>query len=69
MILMAAAFAGRGAGSCAVAPTNASPTNLGVVESGTLAGKFGVCGVSLTDDGISCDHDATSIRASQARCT
>ncbi|HMG25071.1 MAG TPA: M36 family metallopeptidase, partial [Kofleriaceae bacterium] len=57
MILMAAAFAGRGAGSCAVSPSVNSATNLGVVESGTLAGKFGVGGISLTDDGISCDHD------------
>ncbi|HET7504904.1 MAG TPA: M36 family metallopeptidase [Kofleriaceae bacterium] len=57
MILMAAAFAGRGAGSCAVAPSNSTPGNAGVVESGTLAGKFAVGGVSLTDDGISCDHD------------
>ncbi|HEU4730867.1 MAG TPA: M36 family metallopeptidase [Kofleriaceae bacterium] len=57
MILMAAAFAGRGAGSCAVSPPNSSPTNAGVVESGTLAAKFAVGGVSLTDDGISCDHD------------
>jgi hypothetical protein len=57
MLLMAAAFAGRGAGSCAVSPSNASATNLGVVESGTLAAKFGVGGISLTDDGISCDHD------------
>ncbi|HET7502610.1 MAG TPA: M36 family metallopeptidase [Kofleriaceae bacterium] len=57
MILMAAAFAGRGMGSCAVSPPNSSPTNSGVVESGTLAGKFGLGGISLTDDGISCDHD------------
>jgi len=57
MILMAAAFAGRGVGSCAVSPSPDSPTNEGVVESGTLAAKFGVGGVSLTDDGISCDHD------------
>jgi large repetitive protein len=57
MILIAAAFAGRGAGSCAVSPPVESPTNLGVVESGTLAGKFAVGGLSLTDDGVSCDHD------------
>ncbi|HEY5946761.1 MAG TPA: M36 family metallopeptidase, partial [Kofleriaceae bacterium] len=57
MILMAAAFAGRGAGSCAVSPPNSSATNAGVVESGTLAGKLVVGGVSLTDDGVSCDHD------------
>jgi hypothetical protein len=57
MILMAAAFAGRGAGSCAAAPSNDSPTNAGVVESGTLAGKLAASNVSLSDDGISCDHD------------
>jgi hypothetical protein len=57
MILMAAAFAGRGAGSCAKSPLVSSPNNLGVVESGTLAGKFAAGGLSLTDDGISCDHD------------
>jgi hypothetical protein len=57
MLLMAAAFAGRGAGSCAASPDVNSPTNSGVVESGTLAGKLAMGGVSLTDDGISCDHD------------
>jgi hypothetical protein len=57
MILMAAAFAGRGAGSCAVSPSNSSTTNAGVIESGTLAGKFGLGGLSLVDDGTSCDHD------------
>jgi hypothetical protein len=57
MILMAAAFAGRGAGSCAVSPPITSATNSPVVESGTLAGKLAVGGMSLIDDGISCDHD------------
>lgn len=57
MVLMAAAFAGRGAGSCAVSPSVSSPTNAGVIESGTLAGKLAVGSLSLTDDGISCDHD------------
>jgi hypothetical protein len=57
MILMAAAFAGRGAGTCAVSPPNTSATNAGVVESGTLAGKLSAGGLSLTDDGASCDHD------------
>ena len=37
MILMAAAFAGRGAGSCAVSPPGSSTTNIGVVESGRKA--------------------------------
>jgi hypothetical protein len=57
MTLMAAAFAGRGAGSCAVAPPIASATNAGVVESGTLAAILQAGGLRLTDDGISCDHD------------
>jgi hypothetical protein len=57
LILMAAAFAGRGAGSCAVVPSNAVPTNIGVVESGTLAGKLEVGGLSLADDVGSTDHD------------
>ncbi|HEX8113679.1 MAG TPA: M36 family metallopeptidase, partial [Kofleriaceae bacterium] len=57
MILMAAAFAGRGAGSCAVSPPVTSATNTPVTESGTLAGKLAVGGMSLVDDGISCDHD------------
>jgi hypothetical protein len=57
MLLMAAAFAGRGAGSCAISPSNDSPTNAGVVESGTLAGKLEVSSLSLTDDSASCDHD------------
>jgi hypothetical protein len=47
LILIAAAFAGRGAGSCAVAPSNAVRTNNGVVESGTLAGKLELGGLSL----------------------
>jgi hypothetical protein len=57
MILIAAAFAGRGAGSCAVVPSNAVRTNIGVVESGTLAGKLEVGGLSLADDVGSTDHD------------
>ncbi len=57
MILVAAAFAGRGAGSCAVSPAAGAAGNMGVVESGTLAGKLSVGGLSLTDDGASCDHD------------
>jgi len=57
MLLMAAAFAGRGAGSCAVSPANSAPGYTGVVESGTLAAKLEVSGLSLIDDGVSCDHD------------
>jgi len=47
LILIAAAFAGRGAGSCAVAPSNAVRTNNGVIESGTLAGKLELGGLRL----------------------
>ena len=57
MILMAAAFAGRGAGSCAVAPSNDVRTNAGVVESGTLAAKLAAGNLGLADDVVSHDHD------------
>ncbi|HMG52193.1 MAG TPA: M36 family metallopeptidase [Kofleriaceae bacterium] len=57
MTLMAAAFAGRGIGSCAISPPITSTTNAGVVESGTLAALLTAGGASLIDDGISCDHD------------
>ncbi|HET7500351.1 MAG TPA: M36 family metallopeptidase, partial [Kofleriaceae bacterium] len=57
MLLMAAAFAGRGAGSCAVAPTNDVRTNVGVVESGTLAARLAAGAPTLADDVTSRDHD------------
>jgi hypothetical protein len=57
MTLMAAAFAGRGAGSCALAPVVTSPANAGVVESGTLAARLAVGGLSLTDDGTPSNHN------------
>jgi len=57
MLLMAAAFAGRGAGSCAVAPSNDVFDNSGVIESGTLAAKLAVSSATLSEDGVSCDHD------------
>lgn len=57
MLLIAAAFAGRGAGSCAAAPSNAVRTNVGVIESGTLAAKLTVGTLSLADDVVSRDHD------------
>ena len=56
MVLMAAAFAGRGAGSCAIAPTNAVANNAGVIESGTLAAKLAVGGLALAE-GTPSDHD------------
>jgi large repetitive protein len=57
MLLMAAAFAGRGAGSCAVAPSNAVRTNIGVIESGTLAARLSAGNTSLADDVVSRDND------------
>ena len=56
MVLMAAAFAGRGAGSCAVSPPD-NLGNIGVVESGTLAANLQVGGLTVTEDGVSCDRD------------
>jgi hypothetical protein len=57
MLLMAAAFAGRGAGTCAVAPPNTVFDFAGVVESGTIAARLGTSTATLVDDGASCDHD------------
>ena len=56
MLLMAAAFADRGAGSCAISPARTSPTNAGVIESGTLAAKLVPAALSVTDNGNG-DHD------------
>jgi large repetitive protein len=57
MLLMAAAFAGRGAGSCAVSPSNSSSSNTGVIESRTVAAKLAVSNVAIAEDRISCDRD------------
>jgi hypothetical protein len=57
MLLIAAAFAGRGAGACAASPARASSDFAGVIESGTVAAKLGTGTLRLTDDGVSCDHD------------
>ncbi|HEX7835967.1 MAG TPA: M36 family metallopeptidase [Kofleriaceae bacterium] len=57
MLVMAAAFAGRGIGSCAISPARTSATNAGVVESGTLAAKLAAGGLTVTDDGPKGDHD------------
>jgi len=58
MLLMAAAFAGRGIGSCAVSPLKTSTTNAGVVESGTLAAKIAAGPPSVTE-GTPSDHDGS----------
>ncbi|HET7502614.1 MAG TPA: M36 family metallopeptidase, partial [Kofleriaceae bacterium] len=55
MVLMAGAFAGRGAGSCAVSPVRTAAGNPGVVESRTLAAKLAEGSLSVTDS--TGDHD------------
>jgi hypothetical protein len=57
MLVMAAAFAGRGLGSCAVSPPRASPTNRGAIESGTLAAVLVAGSTRITDDGPSSNHN------------
>ena len=57
LLVMAAAFAGRGAGSCAVSPPQTSRDLIGVVESGTIAARLEASAPSAADDGASCDHD------------
>ena len=59
MVIMAAAFAGRGAGSCAVSPPKFAPVGavIGVVESRAIGGHIEMSTPTLTDDGISCDED------------
>jgi fungalysin metallopeptidase (M36)/PA domain-containing protein len=51
MLVMAAAFAGRGLGSCAISPPRSSTTNLGAVESTTIAAKLATGTATITDDG------------------
>jgi hypothetical protein len=57
MLLMAAAFAGRGAGTCAVSPGRETFDLLGVVESGTIAARLEAGAIAVSDDAASCDHD------------
>ena len=56
-LTVAAAFAKRGAGSCAVSPPRASTDFLGVVEDYQLRASGTITAVSLTDDLLSCDAD------------
>jgi MYXO-CTERM domain-containing protein len=55
--LLAAAFAKRGAGSCAVSPARASQDLTGVVESFVVKGLPKLGAVTLVDDVLSCDKD------------
>ena len=54
---MAQAFAGRGAGSCAVSPPRASTTHVGVVESFGVQPILSVGQVTVDDSVWSCDQD------------
>jgi large repetitive protein len=56
MLLLAAGFANRGSGSCALPPTDLAD-NSGIVESSNIAGQLAVGAASLSDDGASCDQD------------
>jgi len=59
MLLIAAAFAGRGLGSCAVSPLRTSATNQGPIESGTLAARLVIGAARVTDDGTPSDRDGS----------
>lgn len=54
---IAAAFARRGAGTCALSPERYDDTFNAVVETFTLQGNLAITDVSLTDDLASCDDD------------
>ena len=56
MLALAAGFAARGAGSCAVAPPRDSFDNIGVVENYDVAPTMTVTSVSLDETG-GCDED------------
>jgi hypothetical protein len=56
-VIIATAFASRGAGSCAVGPAASSFDLNGVVEDMGLHGALRLGGVSVDDDGTSCDDD------------
>jgi hypothetical protein len=55
--LLAAAFARRGFGSCAIDPPRDSITFVGIVESNEVKGKAQLGAIALTDDVDSCDND------------
>lgn len=55
--VMAAAFAGRGMGSCAVGPERNSSDLTGIVEDSSLSGSLALDEPLLTDSWVSCDED------------
>ena len=56
--LLAQAFARRGLGSGAVAPSRGSTNNAGVIESFVVGGNLTIASATLTDDLNSCDADS-----------
>ena len=56
-LLLAQAFADRGADSCAVSPTRFSTNHAGVVEDFNLRGEVQIDAIVVDDDGDSCDGD------------
>jgi large repetitive protein len=57
MLAIAAAFARRGAGTCAIAPPGSSETLDEVVADATVSGRLEATAGGLADDDASCDHD------------
>ena len=55
--IAAAAFASRGAGSCAVSPLPSASDLEGVVEDFDVQGSLRLGSITLDDDGVSCDDD------------
>ncbi|MEO8704663.1 MAG: M36 family metallopeptidase, partial [Kofleriaceae bacterium] len=56
MLLLAAGFANRGSGSCAIGSSD--PNGLtGIVESSNIAAQLAVGAATLVDDGATCDSD------------
>lgn len=51
------AFAKRGAGLHAISPDHYSSDNVGVVEDYSWGNDLAIVSATLTDDGVSCDHD------------
>ncbi len=66
---MAAAFAERGAGSCAVSPPITSTTFVGVVESTEVKPVTGLSSLTLADSVTSCDGDGMLDARETARVT
>jgi MYXO-CTERM domain-containing protein len=57
LLILAKAFARRGAGTCAVSPARDSNDFEGVVESFTVEPNLAVVGVEVDDSVVSCDND------------